>query len=70
MARLKVTVRQTQTATFDSGDLPANLIRDLLQKADGTFDGNWSLSDVARGGNETWTTDEVIVEEVPSGRSK
>lgn len=64
MPKVKVTIKQTQSGTFDTGDIPANMVRDLLQKrADGTFDGNWGLVDVARG-TETWETDSIVVEEL------
>jgi hypothetical protein len=68
MPRVRVTIKQTQTATFDTGNLPVNLIRDVLRANEGTFDGNWSLGDVAR--DDKWVVDEVIVEEVVNAKSK
>lgn len=59
--KVRVTIKHTQTATLDIGKLPVNLIRDLLAKNDGTFDGNWSLADVDR--SEQWTVDSIEVEE-------
>lgn len=63
MTRIKVTIKTTETATFDIGKVPAGLIRDLLTKNDGTFDGNWSLGDIPSG-NQEYTTDSVEVEEL------
>jgi hypothetical protein len=60
--KVDVTIKTTQTATLDIGNMPVNLIRDLLTKNDGTFDGNWSIGDVG-GANEKWTTDSVEVVE-------
>lgn len=59
--KVHVTIKNTQTATIDIGNLPINLVRDLLQSHDGTFDGNWSIGDVPSA-NEKWTTDSVEVE--------
>jgi len=59
--RVRVTVQHTQTVEFDRGDIPVNLIRDVLVKNDGTFDGNWSLGDVQA---DTWVVNSVEVEEV------
>lgn len=61
--KIEVVIKQTQSATIDIGELPVNLVRDLLNKNEGTFDGNWGLSDVARG-NEKWTVDSIEIEEV------
>lgn len=60
--KIKVTIKHTQTAHFDIGDVPASLIRDLLEKNDGTFDDNWGLSDMQGGASEEWTVDSVEVE--------
>jgi hypothetical protein len=65
--KVKVTVHTTETATFETGDLPLSLIRDLLVKNDGTFDGNYAIGDVAR--DDEWTTNEVIVEPL-EGKAK
>lgn len=59
--KVKATIKNTEEAIFDIGDLPLNLVRDLLVKNDGSFDGNWGLGDV---GKSTWTTDSVEVVEV------
>jgi hypothetical protein len=59
--KVTVTVKHTQTATFDIGDMPVNMVRDVLIKNEGTFDGNWSLGDI-RGG-DTWVVDSVEVVE-------
>ena len=61
--KVNVTIKQTQTATIDIGQLPINLIRELLTKNDGTFDGNWSVGDI-QGANEKWTYDSIEVEPV------
>lgn len=63
--KVRVTIKHTETATFDIGDLPINLVRDVLTKNDGTFDGNWSISDATR--NDEWTVDSVEVE--PAGKA-
>jgi hypothetical protein len=63
MSKVKVTIKTTHTAMFNAGDIPANLIKALLEANDGTFDGNWSLGDI-RAGNEKYVTDSVEVEEV------
>jgi hypothetical protein len=66
--KVLVTIRTTQTATIDVGDLPIALIQDLLTKNDGTFDGNWGPSDVAKG-TDAWVTDSVdVVESVKAGK--
>ena len=59
--KVKVTITHKQTATFDIGDLNINLLRDVLVKNDGTFDGNWGLSDVTS--TDHWTVESVEVEE-------
>ena len=64
--KVKVTIKQTQTATFDIGDLPLNMIRDILVANDGTFDDTWSLGDIRAA--ESWTTDSVEVEPAPKSR--
>jgi len=63
--KVEVVINHTQTATIDIGQMPVNLIRDLLAANDGTFDGNWSLSDVARS-DEKWTVDLIQVTELPA----
>lgn len=62
MSKVRVTIRQTQTATFDAGDLPIPLIKGLLEKNDGSFDGNYALADVSR--DENYVIDSVEVEQV------
>jgi hypothetical protein len=44
--KVKVTIKKTETATIEIGDLKPSLVRDVLAKNNGTFDGNWSLYDV------------------------
>lgn len=62
--KVKVTIVTTEVAIMEVGNVPANMVRDLLLKqGDGTFDGNWSPADVARQ-NVTFTTDSIEVEEV------
>lgn len=46
--KVTVTVKRTETVTFETGDIPGSLVRDLLVKNNGTFDGNWSLYDLPR----------------------
>jgi hypothetical protein len=58
--KVEVTIQHKQTATFDAGDLPINLLRELLVKNEGTFDGNWGLGDVAK--NDKWEVESVVVE--------
>jgi hypothetical protein len=60
--KIRITIKNTHTVVTDIGSIPPNLIRELLVKNDGTFDGNWSPGDLP--GQETWTTDSVEVEEV------
>lgn len=67
MPKLKATIVSKQVVVFDSGDIPANLIKDVLTKNEGTFDGNWALGDVARNGSEVYTTESVEVEEIKAG---
>lgn len=62
MAKIQVTIKHTQTATLDTGDLPYRFIEDLLKKNDGTFDGNWGLGDVKNG--DEWNVDSIEVQEV------
>ena len=62
--KVRVTIISKQVAVFDAGDFPVGLIRDILTKNDGTFDGNWSLGDIAKSNSETFTTESVEVEEV------
>lgn len=62
MSKVRVTIKHTQTGTFDTGSLPADLVRDVLVKNDGTFDGDWNLTDVAR--DDAWVVDEILVEEI------
>ncbi len=59
--KLKVTVKETNVFTFDSGDLPKNLIKELLDKNEGSFDGNWGLYDVTKGPDRT--IDSIVVED-------
>lgn len=66
--KVLVTIKTTQTATIDIGNLPVNMVRDILTKNDGTFDGNWSISDVPSSG-EKWTTDSVEVEPAPVAKA-
>lgn len=61
--KVHVTIKETHTATIDIGNLPVRLVEDLLNKNEGTFDGNWSLGDVP-GGDEKWVVDSVEVEPV------
>jgi hypothetical protein len=61
--KVTVTIKTTQTATFNIGDIPPSLVKDLLTANEGTFDGNWSIGDLA-GANEKYTTDSVEVVEV------
>ena len=68
MAQVRVTIKTTEVKVMEVGDLPVNLIRDLLQKrGDGTFDGNWTPSDVQ--GQSDYSFDSIEVEELPKGRS-
>lgn len=60
--KVKVTILQQESATFDIGDLPINLVKDLLKKNDGSFDGNWSIADVTT--KVEYETTAVTVEEV------
>ena len=60
--KLRITIISKQVVEFDAGDIPANLIKDLLTKNDGTFDGNWSPSDLR--GDDRYTTESIEVEEV------
>lgn len=64
MSRVKVTLLHEETAEFDTGDLPVTLIRELLKKNDGTFDGNWGLGDVSRKADFKPMMDTLVVEEV------
>lgn len=61
MSKLSITIKHTQTATIDIGDLPINLVRDLLIKNDGTFDGNWSLGDIPNA--DKWGVESIEVVE-------
>jgi hypothetical protein len=63
MSKVEVTIITTHTVTFDAGDIPAPLLRDVLLANDGTFDGNWTLGDI-RSEAEQYHTDSVTVEEV------
>jgi hypothetical protein len=65
MPKLRVTIIETRVATFDSGDIPANLIRELLLANEGSFDGKWGLDDVSR--NEKYTIDSITVEPIETG---
>lgn len=48
MNRITVVIKRTETSTFDIGDIPVGLIKALLAKNDGTFDGTWGLWDLDR----------------------
>jgi hypothetical protein len=63
--KVKVTITSRHVATFDAGDIPANLIKDILGANDGTFDGNWGIGDI-NGSTEEYITDFVEVEEIKS----
>lgn len=65
--KVLVTIKQTETTTFDVGDIPVNLIRDLLVKNDGHFDDNWSAGDI---GHAEWMVDEVTVVEATGKTAK
>ena len=63
MAKVKVTVKHIETATFNTGDIPVALVRDLLTKHKGKFsdDGlGWSLGDL----DSDWETESVELEEL------
>ena len=64
--KVLITIKTTRTATIDIGNLPIGLVRDLLTKNDGTFDGNWSVADATR--DDKWVTDSVEVVEAGSKR--
>ena len=64
--KIKVTIKRSEVSVIDIGQLPIGLIRDLLGKNDGTFDGNWSPYDVKAASHDD-VLDSVTVEEVTNG---
>lgn len=63
--KVKVTIIHKEVATVDVGDLPIRLVQNLLEKHEGSWDGNYGLGDT---GNDEWTVESVEVEEVTKGK--
>ena len=55
---VRITVKHVQIAIIDIGDLPVDMISALLNKNEGTFDGNWCLGDVP-GGDDKWVVESI-----------
>lgn len=62
-----ITIKNTETAVIDVGDLPVDLVRDILVKNNGSFDGNWGIGDLGA----KYEVDSVTVEALdPTLKSK
>lgn len=65
MPKLEVIITERHTATFDSGDLPARLIKTLLEENNGYLSREttgYSVGDIDR--NERWEVESIEVNEV------
>ena len=60
--KVAITIKHTETAIVNIGDLPVGMIRELLVAGDGHFgDSGWGVGDLS---SDEWVTDSVTVEEV------
>lgn len=61
MAKVRITIKHTESAVINIGDMPVELVRRLLVNNKGEFPNtDYSLGDL----NSDWETDDVSVEEV------